>query len=61
VLSNSSLNHLSQRTIVIIIIIIGAVIMTLGFFGAIAVGSIVINDGVNYKLTLEVNIVIRLY
>lgn len=58
-LSNSSLNHLSQRTIVIIII--GAVIMTLGFFGAIAVGSIVINDGVNYKLTLEVNIVIRLY
>ena len=61
-LSNSSLNHLSQRTIVIIIIIIiGAVIMTLGFFGAIAVGSIVINDGVNYKLTLEANIVIRLY
>ncbi|HET8794259.1 MAG TPA: hypothetical protein VFM31_10715 [Nitrososphaeraceae archaeon] len=58
-LSNSSLNHLSQRTIVIIII--GAVIMTLGFFGAIAVGSIAINDGVNYKLTLEVNIVIRLY
>lgn len=54
-LSNSSLNHLSQRTIVIIIII-GAVIMTLGFFGAIAVGSIAINDGVNYKLTLEVNI-----
>ena len=35
--------------------------MTLGFFGAIAVGSIVINDGVNYKLTLEANIVTRLY
>jgi len=35
--------------------------MTLGFFGAIAVGLIVINDGVNYKLTLEANIVTTLY
>jgi hypothetical protein len=47
-LSISSLHYLRQRKI---IIIIGAVLMTLGFFGAIAVGSIVINDAVNNKLT----------
>ena len=46
--SHSSLHYLRQRRIVIII---GAVIMTLGFFGAIAVGSIVINETVNGKLT----------
>ena len=40
---------------------IGDIIMTLGFFDAIAVGSIVINDAVNHKLTLEANIVTRLY
>ena len=43
-----SLHYLRQRRI---IIIIGAILMTIGFFGAIAVGSIVINDAVNNKLT----------
>jgi hypothetical protein len=42
------LHYLKQRRI---IIIIGAVLMIVGFFGAIAVGSIVINDVVNNKLT----------
>ncbi|MGE3859509.1 MAG: hypothetical protein AB7F53_05930 [Nitrososphaeraceae archaeon] len=36
VLSMSSLHYLRQRRI---IIIIGAVLMTVGFFGAVAVGS----------------------
>ena len=44
----SSLHYLRKRRVVIII---GAVLMTLGFFGAIYVGSIVINDVVNNKLT----------
>jgi hypothetical protein len=47
-LSLFSLHYLKQRRI---IIIIGAVLMTGGFFGAIAVGSIVINDTANNKLT----------
>ena len=42
------LHYLRKRRVVIII---GAVLMTLGFFGAILVGSIVINDVVNNKLT----------
>jgi hypothetical protein len=47
-LTLSSLHYLRQRRV---IIIIGAVLMTIGFFGAIIVGSIVINDAVNNKLT----------
>ena len=43
-----SLHYLRQR---IIIIIIWAVLMTIGFFRAIAVGSIVINDTVNNRMT----------
>ncbi len=50
VLSMSSLHYLRQRRI---IIIIGAVLMIVGFFGAITVGSIVINDVVNNKLTTQ--------
>ena len=42
------LHYITQRRV---IIIIGAVLMTIGFFGAIYVGSIVINDAVNNKLT----------
>jgi hypothetical protein len=42
------LHYIKQRRV---IIIIGAVLMTIGFFGAIAVGSIVINEAVNNKLT----------
>ncbi|HET8793953.1 MAG TPA: hypothetical protein VFM31_09170 [Nitrososphaeraceae archaeon] len=42
------LHYLMKRRV---IIIIGALLMTLGFFGAISVGSIVINDAVNNKLT----------
>jgi hypothetical protein len=49
-LSVSSLHYLRQKKF---IIIIGAVLMTLGFFGAITVGSIVINDVVNNKLTSQ--------
>jgi hypothetical protein len=47
-LTLSSLHYLRQRRV---IIIIGAVLMTIGSFGAIAVGSMVINDVVNNKLT----------
>jgi hypothetical protein len=46
--SLGSLHYIRQRRV---IIIIGAVLMTIGFFGAIYVGSIVINDVVNNKLT----------
>jgi hypothetical protein len=42
------LHYLHKRKVVIII---GAVIMTLGFFGALAVGNIVINDAENNRLT----------
>ena len=42
------LYYIKQRRV---IIIIGAVLMTIGFFGAIAVGSMVINDVENNKLT----------
>ncbi|MGI0050752.1 MAG: hypothetical protein ACRD8K_03350 [Nitrososphaeraceae archaeon] len=42
------LYYIKQRRV---IIIIGAVLMTIGFFGAIYVGSIVINNVVNNKLT----------
>ena len=42
------LHYIKQRRV---IIIIGAVLMTIGFFGVIAVGSIVINEAVNNKLT----------
>ena len=41
-------HYLRQRKIVIII---GAVLFTIGFFGAITVGNIVINDTVNNRLT----------
>jgi hypothetical protein len=47
-LSLSGLHYLKQRRIVIMI---GAILMTIGFFGAISVGSIVINDTANNKLT----------
>jgi len=49
-LSLSSSHYLKKRRVVIII---GAALMTLGFFGAISVGSIVINDGVNNKVTSQ--------
>gem|GEM_PF-741560 len=42
------LHYIKQRRV---IIIIGAILMTVGSFGAIAVGSMVINDVVNNKLT----------
>jgi hypothetical protein len=42
------LHYIKQRRV---IIIIGAILMTVGCFGAIAVGSMVINDVVNNKLT----------
>ena len=42
------LYYIKQRRV---IIIIGAVLMTIGSFGAISVGSIVINDVVNNRLT----------
>ena len=42
------LHYLMKRRV---IIIIGALLMTLGFFGAISVASIVINDAANNKLT----------
>ena len=49
-LSVSGLHYLIQ---IKIIIIIGAVLIILGFFGAIAVGSIVINDVANNKVTSQ--------
>ncbi len=42
------LHYIKQRRV---IIIIGAILMTVGSFGAISVGSMVINDVVNNKLT----------
>ncbi len=50
-LNASSLGILHYIKLRRVIIIIGAVLMTIGFFGAIAVGSMVINDVVNNKLT----------
>lgn len=46
--SLSILYYLKQRRV---IIIIGAVLLAVGFIGAITIGSIVINDTVNNKLT----------
>ena len=46
--SLSGLYYLKQRKV---IIIIGAVLLTVGFFGAISIGSIVINDTANNRLT----------
>jgi hypothetical protein len=46
--SLSGLYYLKQRKV---IIIIGAVLLTVGFFGAIFIGSIVINDTANNRLT----------
>jgi hypothetical protein len=46
--SLGSLHYIKQRRV---IVIIGAILMIIGFFGAIYVGSIVINDAVNNKLT----------
>jgi TRAP-type C4-dicarboxylate transport system permease small subunit len=48
--SLGSLHYIKQRRV---IIIIGAVLMSIGFFGAIYVGSMVINDVVNNKLTAQ--------
>ena len=50
-LNASSLGILHYIKLRRVIIIVGAVLMTVGSFGAIAVGSIVINDVVNYSLT----------
>jgi hypothetical protein len=47
-LTLSGLYYLKQRKV---IIIIGAVLLMVGFFGAISIGSIVINDSANNKLT----------
>jgi hypothetical protein len=44
----SILHYIKQRRVVIII---GAVLLTIGFFGAITIGSIVINDSANNNLT----------
>ena len=46
----SGLHYLRKRRV---IIIIGAVLMILGFFGAITVGSIVINEVANNKVTAQ--------
>jgi hypothetical protein len=51
VLNASSLGILHYIKLKRVIIIVGAVLMTVGSFGAIAVGSIVINDVVNNSLT----------
>jgi len=51
ILNASSLGILHYIKLRRVIIIVGAVLMTVGSFGAIAVGSIVINDVVNYSLT----------
>ena len=45
-----SLHYIRQRRV---IIIIGDVLMTVGFFGVIYVGSIIINDVVNNRLTTQ--------
>ena len=50
-LNASSLGILHYIKLKRVIIIIGAILMTIGFFGAITVGSIVINDVVNNRLT----------
>jgi hypothetical protein len=50
VLSLFSLHYFKQRGI---IIIIGAALLIVDFFGAIDVGSIVINDAANNRLTLQ--------
>ena len=50
-LNASSLGILHYIKLRRVIIIVGAVLMTVGSFGAIAVGSIVINDVVNNSLT----------
>jgi hypothetical protein len=44
------LHYLKQRKI---LIIIGAVLLVVGFFAAIAIGTIVINDVANNKTTPE--------
>ena len=49
-LTLSGLHYLKKRRI---IIIIGAVLLIGGFFAAISIGSIVINDTANNKLTAE--------
>ncbi|MFB5601117.1 MAG: hypothetical protein ACE5SW_12930 [Nitrososphaeraceae archaeon] len=36
-----------------VIIILGGILLLIGFIGAISMGSIVINEAVNYKLTSE--------
>jgi ABC-type transport system involved in multi-copper enzyme maturation permease subunit len=46
--SLSILYYIRQRRV---IIILGAVLLAIGFFGAISIGSIVINDTSNNKLT----------
>ena len=51
VLNASSLGILHYIKLKRVIIIVGAVLMTVGSFGAISVGSIVINDVVNNSLT----------
>ena len=50
-LNASSIGILHYIKLRRVIVIIGAVLMIIGFFGAITVGSIVINDTVNQKLT----------
>ena len=51
VLNASSLGILHYIKLKRVIIIVGAVLMTVGSFGAIAVGSMEINNDVNNKLT----------
>ena len=50
-LNASSLGILHYIKLRRVIIIIGAVLMTIGFFAAITIGSFVINDVVDNKLT----------
>ncbi len=47
-LTLTSLHYLKQR---IVIIIIGAILSTVGFFAAITIGTIVISDIANSKVT----------
>ena len=46
--TSTILHHSKQRRI---IITIGAILLVIGFFGAVFIGSIVVNEAANNKLT----------
>ena len=47
--STSTILHRSKQRL--IIITIGAILLVIGFFGAVSIGSIVVNEAANNKLT----------